>query len=55
MKYTIELKYVSSYIAEVDANDEGDALEKARVQAENADMNEFSITEELNSQVIRTE
>ena len=52
MIYTIELKYISSIIQTVEANDEGEALGKARDKAEEADMSEFSIAEELESRIL---
>ena len=53
-KYTIELKYNASIIEVVEAADEGDALEKARVKAENADINEFTLKDEMESKIINT-
>ena len=50
--YTIELNYKSTIKINVEANDEGEALDKARDIAERADMNEFSIVEELPSRVV---
>ena len=52
MLFTIELNYNARIIKVVDAEDEGDALEKARQLAEDSDMNEFIITEEKESKVI---
>lgn len=54
MKYTIELKYVASYTTTVegDFRDEGDALDAARTKAEEADMQEFTLVKELESQVM---
>lgn len=52
MLYTIELNYNARIIKVVDAEDEGDALEKARQLAEDSDMNEFIITEEKESRII---
>jgi hypothetical protein len=53
-KYTIKLNYIASYVAVVEGNfrNEGDALEAARNQAEDADMNEFTIGEESASQIL---
>lgn len=50
--YTIESKYAVTITHTVDANDEGEALDKARNLAEEADMNEFVISEELESQIL---
>lgn len=52
MLYTIELNYNARITKVVDAEDEGDALEKARQLAEDSDMNEFIITEEKESRII---
>lgn len=41
-KYVISVNYDATYVAEVDANDEGDALGKARQMAEEADVREFA-------------
>ena len=53
-KYTIKLNYTASYIATVegDFRNEGDALEAARNQAEDADINEFSIGDEREAQIL---
>lgn len=40
-KYNVTLHYDAHYSVTVEANDEGEAYEKARNLAENADMNEF--------------
>jgi hypothetical protein len=54
MQYTIELNYVASIRVTVngDFRDEGEALDKARNMAEDADMNEFTIGNELESRII---
>jgi hypothetical protein len=54
MQYTIELNYVASIKVTVngDFRDEGEALDKARDMAEDADMNEFTIGNELESRII---
>ena len=54
-KYVIQLNYNAVIDVEVDANDEGDALGKARAIAEDSDMNEFVLTSERESQVISCE
>lgn len=54
MFYTIELNYNARYIATVEANDEGEALEKARDLAEEADMKEYAITNEFESRILDT-
>lgn len=50
--YTIELTYTANIIKSVEANDEGEALEKARDLAEESDMNEFVIVEERESRIL---
>ena len=52
--YTIELNYNARITKTIEATDEGDALEKARTLAEDADMKEFTLTEELVSRVVGT-
>ena len=52
--YTIETKYVATITHTVEANDEGEALDKARTLAEEADMEEYVFTEELESQIVGT-
>ena len=51
-KYTVELKYLTACVFEVEANDEGEALTKARELAEMAPMSSFSIVEEEASQIL---
>ena len=50
--YTIKIEYKAHYMATVDAKDEGDALHKAREMAEEADANDFVLTEENESRVV---
>lgn len=57
-KYTVQLNYNASIIVDVtvDGNSptaEGDALEKARNIAEDADIREFTIGNERESQILR--
>ena len=54
-KYVIQLNYNASIVVEVTGNDEGEALEKARNIAEDADPKEFSICGERESQILRQE
>lgn len=54
-KYTIQLNYNASIVTEVIANDEGEALSKARDMAEDADPKEFTIFGEGESQILRQE
>lgn len=53
--YTIEFNYNARITKTIEASDEGDALEKARTLAEDADMKEFILTEELASRIINTQ
>ena len=56
-KYTIQLNYNASIIVDVEVentpNAEGEALEKARNIAEDADIREFTIGNERESQILR--
>lgn len=51
-KYTVELNYKTSIMVTVEAKEEGEALDKARNIAEEADMREFIIQDELESRII---
>jgi hypothetical protein len=51
-KFRIQLNYNASYVTEVDAKDEGEALDKARNRAEEADVKEFVICGERESQIL---
>ena len=53
-RYTIEFNYNASIVVHVegDFNDEGEALDKAREIAEDADINEFTIGEEKESKIL---
>lgn len=53
--YTIQMNYVASIVVNVSGNDEGEALDKARDKAEDADIREFTIGNELDSKILRTE
>lgn len=50
--YKIQYNYNASIIVEVNANDEGEALEKGRNIAEEADIKQFTICGERESQII---
>lgn len=56
-KYTIQLNYNASIIVDVEVDEtpdaEGKALEKARDIAEDADIREFTIGTERESQILR--
>ena len=51
-KYTIQLNYNASIIEEVHADDEGEALDKARDLAEDADIRQFTIGSERESKIL---
>ena len=51
-RYVIAVNYDASYVAEVDANAEGDALGTARAMAEEADVREFQIRNEKESRIL---
>lgn len=50
--YTVKIEYKAYYMATVDAKDEGEALHKAREMAEEADAEEFVLTEENDSRIV---
>jgi hypothetical protein len=51
-KYRIQYNYNASIVVEVDAQDEGDALEKGRNIAEEADIKQFTICGEREAQIV---
>jgi hypothetical protein len=51
-KYTIQYNFNASIVVDVDANDEGEALEKGRNIAEEADIKQFTICGEREAQII---
>lgn len=51
-KYQIQYNYNASIIVEVEAKDEGEALEKGRNIAEEADIKQFTICGEREAQII---
>ena len=53
-KYTIRLNYTATYTTTVegDFRNEGDALDAARVQAEDADADEFVIGDEQTANIL---
>jgi hypothetical protein len=60
-KYTIQMNYTASIVVDVEVEAEhdspdieGKALEMARDIAEDADIREFTIGEERESQILRT-
>ena len=50
-KFIIQCNYNASIVVEVDAKDEGEALDKARNKAEEADIKEYVICGERESQI----
>ena len=54
MKYTVELNYNASIVVTVEADNEGEALDKARDIAEESDIEQFTITNERESQILAT-
>lgn len=51
-KYTIEMAYKAIINICVEANNEAEAVEKARDLAEKAYMEEFYLTEELDNRIV---
>jgi len=53
-RYTIQLNYTATFttVVEGDFRNEGDALDAARAQAEEADADEFTIGEEQVSKIL---
>lgn len=51
-KYTIEMAYKAIINICVEANNEAEAVEKARDLAEKAYMEEFYLTEELDNKIV---
>ena len=54
-KYTIQMNYNASIVVEVEASDEGEALDMARDRAEDADIRQFTIGCENESRILRTD
>ena len=56
-RYTIEFNYNASIVVDVEGefHDEGEALDKAREIAEDANINEFTICEERESKILNVE
>ena len=51
-RFTVELKYLTACVFDVEAEDEGEALTKARELAEMAPMSSFSIVQEEESRIL---
>jgi hypothetical protein len=52
--YEVELNYTARIIQVVEAENEGEALDKARDLAEEADKNDFTICDERESRILNT-
>ena len=51
-KYKIQYSFNATIVVDVDGKDEGDALEKGRRIAEDADIKQFTICGERESQIL---
>ena len=51
-KFRIQYNFTASIVVDVDAKDEGEALEKGRRIAEDADIKQFTICGERESQIL---
>ena len=51
-KFTVQMNYCASIVVEVNAEDEGEALDKARDMAEDADIRQFTIGDEMASKIL---
>ena len=51
-KYTIQYNFDASIVVDVEAKDEGEALEKGRNIAEEADIKQFTICGEREAQIV---
>jgi hypothetical protein len=51
-RYTIQYNFNASIVVDVDAKDEGEALEKGRNIAEEADIKQFTICGEREAQIV---
>ena len=56
-KYTIEFNYNASIVVDVEGefHDEGEALDKAREMAEDADIRQFTIASENEAKILNRE
>jgi hypothetical protein len=52
-KYKIQYNFNASIVVEVEAKDEGDALEKGRNIAEEADIKQFTLCGEREAQILQ--
>ena len=52
-KYKIQYNFNASIVVEVDGKDEGDALEKGRNIAEEADIKQFTLCGEREAQILQ--
>jgi hypothetical protein len=51
-RYSIQYNFNASIVVDVDAKDEGEALEKGRNLAEEADIKQFTICGEREAQIV---
>lgn len=51
-KFVIEMNYVARITQEVEADDEGEALTKAQALSDEADIRDFTIVNELESNIV---
>ena len=51
-KYSIQYNYNASIVVEVEAKDEGEALDKGRNIAEEADIKQYTICGEREAQIV---
>jgi hypothetical protein len=51
-RYSIQYNFNASIVVDVDAKDEGEALEKGRNIAEEADIKQFTICGEREAQIV---
>lgn len=50
--FTVKINYLATITKTVEAEEHGEAFDKARTAAEESDMKEFSIIEELDSEIV---
>lgn len=53
MLFTVEMNYKASIVVAVEAEEEGQALELARDMAEDADIGQFVLSDELESRILK--
>lgn len=50
--YTIEINYTATYTAIVEADDESEAFDRARTEAEEADIRDFMLSNEQPASIV---